>query len=531
MEFEFKDETVDVKEIMKQIKIKANQRNISDQIDDLRSTNNLPNSGNASFSNIEKLQYNVNRQWNYTAEYPIVSHRKLMGSILVFGKKVVRKLLRWYVNPVVEKQVGFNATMVQVINEFTSQFKQMNASVEVIEYKLKELQSSVNVLQKQLDNKNDDIILQVESRIAELETKYKASLSTLSQEEILDEYINSSISNEQVASSEEIVTNLSEIESSLVVHGYDINKISSLLSEQQNTLIRLENDLNQRINDETNHLKNVVEKIQIIQRVNTERIRRMERKNKRSTESLSITPTPLVENASDESLIELEGKPEFDYFLFEELYRGSREEIKEKQKAYLPYFTGKEHVLDLGCGRGEFIELLIENGVRATGVELHDEMVEYCKDKGFNVVQEDLLSYLKSVPSNSIGGIFLGQVIEHLSPEQIIILAEESNRVLMPTSWIIAETPNPRTLSVFTNSFYMDITHDKPVHPETAKFIFDSAGFYHTEIGYTSPNQDSVKLPKLQSDSIDNVNEFNQGVERINEILFGYQDFFIAAQK
>ena len=106
---------------------------------------------------------------------------------------------------------------------------------------------------------------------------------------------------------------------------------------------------------------------------------------------------------------------EFDYFVFEERYRGSEAVIADRQKEYLGHFQGRENIVDIGCGRGEFLELLRENGIRSRGVELGTDPFLLCREKALDVVQQDLFSYLESVPDESLGGLFSAQVIEHLA--------------------------------------------------------------------------------------------------------------------
>ena len=109
-------------------------------------------------------------------------------------------------------------------------------------------------------------------------------------------------------------------------------------------------------------------------------------------------------------------KPEFDYAGFEERFRGSEEEIKERQRIYVPYFEGRNDVLDIGCGRGEFLELMRESGIQARGVDLDLDMILLCRDKGLDVSVDDAFAYLGALPDDSLGGIFAAQVIEHLHP-------------------------------------------------------------------------------------------------------------------
>jgi len=224
---------------------------------------------------------------------------------------------------------------------------------------------------------------------------------------------------------------------------------------------------------------------------------------------------------------------DFDYFGFEERFRGSEEEIKERQRIYVEYFKGQENVLDIGCGRGEFLELLKEAGIQAKGVDLDLDMVLYCRDKGLEVVKEDAFAYLESLPDASLGGIFAAQVIEHLESNRIIQLVKLCHRKLRPGGVLILETPNPQCLMVFAQCFYMDFTHTWPIHPEALKFLLGSQGFRDVELKFTSPVDPSLRIPLLTDPSLlgPEGERFNRSIAYLNELLYGYQDYAVIARK
>ena len=126
--------------------------------------------------------------------------------------------------------------------------------------------------------------------------------------------------------------------------------------------------------------------------------------------------------------------------------------------------------MDIGCGRGEFLEILKEAGLPAVGVELNPEMVSTARKKGLDVLEEDGLEYLKGLPNLSLGGIFLSQVIEHLGPGILRELVRTAFFKLAPGGALIAETINPKCLTTFSGAFYLDLSHHNPIHPEAARF-------------------------------------------------------------
>jgi O-antigen chain-terminating methyltransferase len=226
-------------------------------------------------------------------------------------------------------------------------------------------------------------------------------------------------------------------------------------------------------------------------------------------------------------------EPDFDYFGFEEKFRGSEEDIKGRQRAYLEYFQGQNDILDIGCGRGEFLELLREAGIKVKGVDLDLDMVLYCREKGLDVVQEDGFAYLDSLPDEALGGIFAAQVIEHLESKQIIELVKLCRRKLRPGGILILETLNPKCLMIFAESFYMDFTHMQPIHPEAMKFLFESTGFLDIELKFSAPVEPSKRILSFPDPAAlgTTLERFNRSLETLNELLYGFQDYAVIGRK
>lgn len=227
---------------------------------------------------------------------------------------------------------------------------------------------------------------------------------------------------------------------------------------------------------------------------------------------------------------------EIDYVKFEQLFRGSEEDIKKRQEIYLKYFKSKKDVLDIGCGRGEFLEILRENGVRARGVEIDGRMVDYCKNKKLDVVLSDGVEYLESLPDKSLGGIFVAQVIEHLPPAKINKLVQLAYKKLKKDSYLVIETVNPLSFTSFHN-FFLDPTHIFPVHPQLIEFLMSSAGFKKIEIIFSLPTPEQCKLAKfklrkgLRSWEKEFVRAYNDNIEKLNSVIYGYQDYAAVGMK
>lgn len=164
------------------------------------------------------------------------------------------------------------------------------------------------------------------------------------------------------------------------------------------------------------------------------------------------------------------------YVAFEEKFRGSEELIKERQKKYLKFINPlkilKDEVkaLDIGCGRGEWISLLNENGFNARGIDINESMVKVASQKGLNAAVSDALGELKSLDENSIDIITAFQVVEHIKFDDVLELIKEAKRVLAPCGILILETPNPENIMVGTQWFYLDATHKNPIPCELLSF-------------------------------------------------------------
>ncbi|MBI4234826.1 methyltransferase domain-containing protein [Candidatus Peregrinibacteria bacterium] len=225
---------------------------------------------------------------------------------------------------------------------------------------------------------------------------------------------------------------------------------------------------------------------------------------------------------------------DIDYKLFEDRFRGDQKAISDRQKQYLRFFHECKNVMDIGCGRGEFIELLHANGIGAFGVEIDSEMINVCRAKKLNVANVDAVAYLLEQFSrkepDKIDGIFAAQVVEHLHMDYLIQLIKNAYKVLLPGKFIVLETINIKSLSTFTNSVYLDPTHVKPIHPETLKFLLESVGFQFEGFIFSSDFTDEEKLRKVEAKNMQD-QIYNSNVNLLNELLFAPQDYAAIAQK
>lgn len=218
-----------------------------------------------------------------------------------------------------------------------------------------------------------------------------------------------------------------------------------------------------------------------------------------------------------------------DYFDFENHFRGSIDSIKKAQAFYLKYFKDKKNVIDIGCGRGEFLSLMQDNGINACGVDIYEPYADYCNMKGLKATCGDGSEYLAK--QENVDGIFVGQVVEHLQPHEIIRLCNTAYEKLTDGGCIILETPNPTSLAIYTNAFYIDPSHIKPVHPLTMKYYLEKAGFRSIEIIYTDASRPPYEIPELKIAGGENTEEFNKAMKQVSELLYGSQDYAVVAVK
>jgi SAM-dependent methyltransferase len=219
------------------------------------------------------------------------------------------------------------------------------------------------------------------------------------------------------------------------------------------------------------------------------------------------------------------------YVGFEEQFRGSEEDIRQRLAEYLPIFDGAADVLDIGCGRGEFLALLRDRGVSGRGIDLNPAMVEVSRGQGLDVAEADALQYLRAQPDGSLGGLFSAQVVEHLEPRYLTQLLDAAFDKLRPGAPVVLETINPACWFAFFESYVRDITHVRPIHPDTLKYLLIASGFQGLEIRYRAPYPEAEKLQPVAGAApgapalADWADTLNANVEKINRLLFTYLDY------
>ena len=219
---------------------------------------------------------------------------------------------------------------------------------------------------------------------------------------------------------------------------------------------------------------------------------------------------------------------DFNYVDFENRFRGSSDQTSQLQLQYVDQFpdpTDAGRIVDIGCGRGEMVALLAAAGHQAVGVDSDADMILICRQRGLNVEEANGISWLESQPNWSLKGIFCSQVVEHFVTPELERFVMASFAALRPDGILIIETINPRSLFALANHFFADLSHVRPIHPETLRFMCEQAGFSQSLLEERSPHEAMAALAGLAEDSDSAV------VRELVNTVFGFQDYSLKVIK
>lgn len=224
--------------------------------------------------------------------------------------------------------------------------------------------------------------------------------------------------------------------------------------------------------------------------------------------------------------------PPFDYFSLEMRIRGPRGDVRERQQIYVDSFKEAAPVLDVGAGRGEFLELLREAGIESRGIELDEELVAYGRSQGLAVDHADAVSHLEGLEDDSLGGVFAAQLVEHLPPPALMRFLSAAAAKLRPGGLLVAETINPLTL-VALKHYFADPTHAQPLVPQTLEVLARQAGFRKTELHFLNEPSDRERLRAVELPPGPEFDEaraaLSANIELLNSVVFGPQDYALHA--
>jgi 2-polyprenyl-3-methyl-5-hydroxy-6-metoxy-1,4-benzoquinol methylase len=209
-------------------------------------------------------------------------------------------------------------------------------------------------------------------------------------------------------------------------------------------------------------------------------------------------------------------------------FRGTEDALRTRYEDLAREFVGFDPVLDVGFGNAEFMRLLTELGVTVRGVEADPELVERARSFGFDVVTGLAVEHLQGVEAESLGGLVMLQVVEHLTPQQLIDVVQLIGQKVRPGGKVVIETVNPTSLYTYTSAFWVDPDHVRPVAPAFLSFLFTEAGFEKPKIILRSPVADAERLAPLPGDD-EQTRVMNENLERLNAVVFGPQDYALIA--
>jgi len=216
---------------------------------------------------------------------------------------------------------------------------------------------------------------------------------------------------------------------------------------------------------------------------------------------------------------------DFDMFYkkFEDAFRGKEEIIKERIAEHVPLFTNlpdsliKKPVIDIGCGRGEFLKLMKENGIKAVGIDMNEDMVNRVREFGLEAIHTDALSYLKDQPTASLSAVTGFHIVEHIPFESLMVIFSECYRTIDRGGFVLFETPNPRSLSVGANTFYCDPSHQRPIPAELLSFMLEYTGF----------KPEIILLHHIRPELASEV----AGLHDVYESVYGFADYAVIGRK
>jgi SAM-dependent methyltransferase len=229
------------------------------------------------------------------------------------------------------------------------------------------------------------------------------------------------------------------------------------------------------------------------------------------------------------------------YLGFEDRFRGSQDEIRTRVEDYLPILASASDVVDVGCGRGELLDLLRKHGVTARGVDTNDAMVQLCRARGLDVERDDAVRFLARQPDASLGGVVAVQVVEHFEPAYLLRFLETAHHAMRAGAALVLETINPACWMAFFECYIRDITHQQALHPDTLRYLVQTSGFTNVDVHYRAPVSQADRLARVPTAGVaDNAADprlatvaaaVNAVVDSLNARLFSSMDYAVIARR
>jgi 2-polyprenyl-3-methyl-5-hydroxy-6-metoxy-1,4-benzoquinol methylase len=470
-------------------------------------------------SNLASLQSNYDI---YNVDF--TSHRRGLGWLVVLAKRLLRKLL----TPILERQFAYNTANTRIAHHLCRQIAEALHQQAATSQTLQTLQE---VVVEEIEGVYQTVRRVVVEPIEALGRQQPEAAQAM-RDEIIEQM--EALGHQQTAAVGALQSALSNSLARRVKEVQDT--VAQTLQAQQEQFSRTEHSLADACAQITEleriapKLKTNLNKITELERIVLQLKTNLNMQERRLTmfleEARKRLPDPL--NKEQLGIMAEEESHALDalYVSLEDQFRGSREEIKDRLRIYLPILKGamlgtKEMpILDVGCGRGEWLELVKEQSLQAQGVDVNRVLAENCRQQGLEVIESDAIVHLRTLPDASLGAVTGFHIIEHLPFEVLVQLIDEIVRVLKPGGVAILETPNPENVLVGSYTFYMDPTHRNPLPSAVVKAIAEVRGLCRLEV---------MNLHSLDADRVEETDL--EMTKRFNEYFYGPRDYAVVGWK
>lgn len=529
-------ERVDVNDIMREIRDRVRQR-----LADPTFTNNLPYSNLSSLSAELRLKLTALQAFREQIGSLPPQPPTLRASIGAVISQFLRRVLFWQY----EEARTFHAiiadfsqhlvSMVQVITSDSDHYERVQSAIRTASARIDELSQKVGHIEATVCSAEKQI-QRLADRLDSLENEQHAT------QHISAELIKVNQSVTEALNRLDVVKEQYTVSTNDLRGDIDALRTSQILgiAESREALSRLD-AVRQQCIVSTDDLRSTIDGLRTSQIQNTTelkeeaaRLSRYELQTRRevvlqheriNSLLLSVrrrpeaTAPPNRDDVGDDVMVGL-------YLSLEDAFRGSPGEIRNRVREHIPVLEraglkpGQDLVIDIGCGRGEWLGVLTENGYLTRGCDSNALMVAKCREQGLDVVQADALQFLRSLKEDSVAAVTAFHVIEHLPFSLMLEFIDASLRVLRPGGILLLETPNPQNVLVASHNFYIDPTHKKPVPMILLQFIVEARGFCNIQPTALHPYPETMLLQ-----------ESSDVAKHFNEYFYGPQDYAIVATK
>jgi O-antigen chain-terminating methyltransferase len=441
----------------------------------------------------------LNREWHVSATLSLPTPTSLLGKLLFPVKKFILRALQPAMDTVITQQNEFNAKIVQTFNSLEAQ-REVNAKI------VQTFNGLVELVNSELERVRAEVSHHLQAFQAQFDT-FQAQFDTFQAQ--FDTF---------QAQTDTFQSQFNTFQSHL----------DTLQSYIENRLEQIEPrlDASELMVWAFDRRKEALEIEQIFLNQKLEQVLSIMRDQRGQGPDVVTHPLPTKERQED-----------YTYLVFENIHRGDEQTIKTRMQGYLSYFKDCSNVLDIGCARGEFLELLKEHHIQGYGIDVNHTMVQYCRKKGLEAKEAEALSHLQSLPQNSLDGIFLVHLAEHFSIQDLHLLLQLCFDKLQPHHYLVIETPNPRSLYALSQYFYKDLSHEKPLHPEALQHLVKTVGFQQVQIEDKNPFSAKTALQELDVMRVSDetlrsqLEKINQNIRQLNTLIYGHLDYAVIAKK